>query len=40
MHWHAVHCGEEKAECEAKAVDLLVDLLSDPHLKPRAAGSD
>lgn len=40
MHWHAVHCGEEKAEREDKAVDLLVDLLSDPHLKPRAAGSD
>lgn len=28
MLWHAVHYGEEKAECEANAVDLLVDFLT------------
>lgn len=31
---------EERAEPKSKAVNLLVDLCSNPHLFPRAVGSD
>lgn len=35
-----VCCGEEKAECESEVVNLPDDLLSHPHLFPRAVGNE
>lgn len=35
-----VCCGEERAECESKTIDLKPDLCSYPHLWSWAVGSD